>query len=237
MSTQEAAQERIGNRLLAKLPPEELEFLRPHLERVSLAHGDILISPHEPVRYLYFPLTALGSLVTIMEDGSTVESGTAGREGLIGVPALLDAGETTMQTLAQIPGEALRIKASVCKSLLDQGGAFHKLFHRYIHTLFIVASQSAACNRLHRVEARLCRWLLMSSDGVGSHELDLTQEFLSAMLGVRRAGVTEAALKIQAAGLIHYLRGHITILNREGLEAAACECYRVVRDEYDRLLG
>jgi CRP-like cAMP-binding protein len=237
MSAQEEAQERIENRLLAKLPPEELEFLRPHLERVSLAHSETLIAPHEPIRYIYFPLTMLGSLVTIMEDGSTVESGTAGREGLIGVPVLLDACETTMQTVAQIPGEALRIKASVCKSLLDQGGAFHQLFHRYIHTLFIVASQSAACNRLHKVEARLCRWLLMSSDGIGSCELGLTQEYLSTMLGVRRAGVTEAALKIQAAGLVNYTRGHISILKRQELEAAACECYRVVRDEYDRLLG
>ncbi|MBV9211628.1 MAG: Crp/Fnr family transcriptional regulator [Acidobacteria bacterium] len=227
----------MGNRLLSKLPEEELEALLPHLSRVELSHGSVLIAPYEPLRYVYFPISMLGSLVTIMEDGSMIESGTVGREGMVGVPVLLDAAETTMQTLTQIPGEAWRVKSEVIKKLFDEGGAFHLFFHRYMHILFIVASQSAACNRLHKIDARLCRWLLMSSDGVASNELNITQEYLAAMLGVRRAGVTEAALKLQAAGLISYTRGHISILEREQLEDASCECYRRVKEEYDRLLG
>ncbi|MGB7924925.1 MAG: Crp/Fnr family transcriptional regulator [Pyrinomonadaceae bacterium] len=237
MSTRQQTSARTGNRLLDRLPGEELEALRPHLERVELAHGQTLIMPDEPIPYLYFPVTALASLVTLLEDGSTVEAGSVGREGMVGIPVLLDAATTPMQTVAQIPGQALRVRAGAFKEEFDKDGALHKLLHRYIHTLFVVASQSAACNRRHRVEARLCRWLLMSSDGVGSNELGLTQEFLATMLGVRRAGVTEAALMLQEAGLIDYTRGRIRILKRERLEATTCECYGMVKDEYDRLLG
>ena len=237
MSTHQEARAQIVNRLLAKLPGEELEDLRPHLEPVSLSHAQYLIAPNRPILYVYFPINALASLVTVLEDGSTVEAGSVGREGMVGIPVLLGAGKTPMQTLVQIPGEALRVKAEVIKEAFDKGGALHDLLHRYVHTLFVVASQSAACNRRHHVDARLCRWLLMSSDGVASNELALTQEFLATMLGVRRAGVTQAALHLQEAGLIDYNRGRIRILDREKLEAATCECYRMVKDEYDRLLG
>lgn len=237
MSKHQEARSQTGNRLLAKLPGEELEALRPHLEQVSLSHSQPLITPHEPIPYVYFPITALASLVTVLEDGSTVEAGSVGREGMVGVPVLLDAGTTPMETLVQIPGEAMRAKAVVIKDEFDKGGLLHHLLRRYIHTLFVVASQSAACHRRHKVEARLSRWLLMSSDGVNSNELGLTQEFLAKMLGVRRAGVTEAALSLQEAGLIDYTRGRIQILDRERLEAATCECYHMVKDEYDRLLG
>jgi CRP-like cAMP-binding protein len=237
MSEQQKARSQNENRLLAKVPVEELEALRPHLEQVSLSHGQTLIAPHEPIPYIYFPVNALASLVTILEDGATVEAGSVGREGMVGVPVLLDAGTTPMQTLIQIPGEAIRVKAAFIKSEFDKGGALHKLLHHYIHTLFVVASQSAACNRHHKVEARLSRWLLMSSDGVNSNELHLTQEFLATMLGVRRAGVTEAAQTLQELGLINYTRGHIRLLDRERLEAATCECYHMIKDEYDRLLG
>jgi CRP-like cAMP-binding protein len=225
------------NRLLASLPDEELERLRPHFEQVSLSHGEPVIRPHEPIRNIYFPLNALLSLVTVMKDGSTVESGIIGREGMAGMPVLLDAGVTPMETITQIPGDATKVKAEIIKAAFDKGGAVRELLHRYMHTVMVTGSQSAACNRLHNVETRLCRWLLMSSDGTGRHELPLTQEFLATMLGVRRAGVTEAALKLQEAGLISYGRGHIKIVNREGMEAAVCECYRMSRDEYERLFG
>ncbi|HEY6190368.1 MAG TPA: Crp/Fnr family transcriptional regulator [Pyrinomonadaceae bacterium] len=236
MMPEQEIQSKAGNRLLGKLPDEELELLRPHLETVSLGHGHTLIQPQEPIPYIYFPINALASLVTLLEDGSTVEAGSVGREGMVGVPVLLEAATTPMQTLIQIPGDLIRVKASVLKEVFDRGGALHTLMHRYIHTLFVVASQSAACNRRHHVDARLARWLLMSSDGIASNRLALTQEFLAAMLGVRRSGVTEAAIKLQSMNLIHYYRGYVEILDREGLEQFTCECYRMVKDEYDRLL-
>jgi CRP-like cAMP-binding protein len=225
------------NRLLASLPDEELERLRPYFEQVSLSHGQPIINPHEPIRDIYFPLNALLSLVTVMEDGSTVESGAIGREGMSGVPVLLDAGVTPMETITQIPGDAIKVRAEIIKTAFDKGGALRALLQRYMHTVIVTGSQTAACNRLHNVETRLCRWLLMSSDGIDSNELPLTQEFLATMLGVRRAGVTEAAIKLQDAGLISYGRGNIRIVNREGMEAAVCECYRMFRDEYERLFG
>lgn len=223
------------NRLLACLPEEELARLSPQMERVTLTHGQHVIVPDEPIRDIYFPLNCLLSLVTILEDGSSVESGTIGREGMSGVPVLLDAKTTTMPTFAQVPGDALRVRASVVKEMYDEGGALSKLLNRYIHTVIVTGSQSTACNARHNVEERLCRWLLMSSDGVGSDEINLTQEFLATMLGVRRPGVSVAAGALQDAGLISYGRGTIRILDREALERAACECYRMTKEEYDRL--
>ncbi|HEX8649957.1 MAG TPA: Crp/Fnr family transcriptional regulator [Pyrinomonadaceae bacterium] len=237
MSTHQAEGRKFGNRLLDKLSGEELDALHPHLEPVSLTRAQYLIVPHEPILYAYFPITSLASLVTVLEDGSTVEAGAVGREGMVGVPILLDARTTPMETLVQIPGEAIRVKAGVIKQVFDSGGTLHDLLNRYIHMLFIGASQTAACNRRHQVELRLARWLLMSSDGVGSDEIALTQEFLATMLGVRRAGVTQAALYLQESGLIEYTRGRIRILDREKLEAATCECYHMVKEEFECLLG
>lgn len=193
--------------------------------------------PYEAIPFIYFPINSLLSLVTVMEDGSTVEAGSIGREGMAGLPVLLDADMTPMQTLTQIPGQAVRVKAEIIKEAFDKGGVLQKIFRRYIHTIIVVGSQTAACNRLHHIEARLCRWLLMSSDGVGSQEFFLTHEFLSTMLGVRRAGVSEAASQLQGKGLIRYQRGRIQILDRKSLEIAACECYRLVKAEYNRLFG
>ncbi|MCA1564642.1 MAG: Crp/Fnr family transcriptional regulator [Acidobacteria bacterium] len=226
-----------ANRLLAHLSGDELELLRPHMERVPLSHGDRIIEPHVPIKDIYFPLNCLLSMVTTMEDGAIIESGSIGREGMSGAPVMLDASETTMPTFVQIPGEAVRVKASVVKDLYERGGALKKIINRYIHTVIVVGSQSVACNRLHHIEARLTRWLLMSSDGVGSHEVNLTHEYLAVMLGVRRAGVSEAAAKLQERNLIRYNRGNVLILDREALEAAACECYHVVRAEYERLFS
>jgi CRP-like cAMP-binding protein len=225
------------NRLLASLPSEELKRLQPHMEQVSLSHGQAIIKPDEPIPFVYFPLNSLLSLVTVMEDGSTVEAGCIGCEGMSGLPILLDAGTTPMQTLTEIPGQAVRVRAEIIKEAFDRGGALQKLLYRYTHTVIVVGSQSAACNRLHHIEARLCRWLLMSSDGVGSEDLALTQEFLAIMLGVRRSGVSVAANQLQSQGLIRYRRGHIEIIDRKRLETAACECYKMVKAEYNRLLG
>lgn len=225
------------NRLLARLPSEELTALQPYMEQVSLSRGQTIILPYQPIPFVYFPVNSLLSLVTMMEDGSTVEAGSIGREGMAGLPILLDAGTTPSQTLAQIPGKAVRVKAGIIKEAFDAGGALRHILHRYIHTTIVVASQTAACNRLHQIEARLSRWLLMSSDGVGSEELSLTQEFLSTMLGVRRAGVSEAASQLMDKGLIRYQRGRIQIVDKKSLETAACECYGVVKAEYDRLFG
>jgi CRP-like cAMP-binding protein len=225
----------ISNHLLSTIATDELELLRPHLEVVSLTHGQALIVPNEPIRYMYFPISSLASLVTILEDGATVEAGSVGREGMVGIPILLNADTTPMQTVVQIEGRSYRIESGVVKRVYELGKSVHSLMNRYIHTLFVIASQSAACNRRHQVEARLSRWLLMSSDGIGSDEVGITQEYLAAMLGVRRPGVTEAAVKIQDEGLIRYSRGHVQIVDRQGLEDRACECYGVVRDEYERL--
>jgi CRP-like cAMP-binding protein len=224
-----------GNRLLDLLPSEELDALQ--VERMSVSHAYPLIVPSEPIEYAYFPATALGSLVTILEDGSTIESGAVGQEGMVGVPVILGADSTPVQTVVQIPGDLWRVESSVLKREFDRQQKLHNLLNRYVHTIFVVASQSTACIRRHDVGARLARWLLMSSDGVGSSQLPLTQEFLATMLGVRRAGVTEAAAKLQEGGSIRYSRGYVEIVDREGLENASCECYHAIRREYERLLG
>ncbi len=225
------------NRLLAKLPPAEFEALSPHFERVSLAHGNHAIVPDEPIRDVYFPLNCLLSLVTTMEDGSSIESGSIGREGMSGIPVLLDAATTPMPTFAQVPGEAIRVRTEVLKRVYDESRAARQLFNRYIHVVIVIGSHAAACNRLHKLEERFCKWLLMSCDGVGSDEVDLTHDYLAVMMGVRRAGVTEAAGRAQAMGLISYRRGHVRITDRAGLEACACECYRRTKEEYERLFG
>jgi CRP-like cAMP-binding protein len=225
------------NRILAKLPGEELERLRPYFETVSLSHGDHVIKPDVPIRNVYFPLNCLLSLVTLMSDGSCVESGIVGREGMSGIPVILNAAQTTMPTFTQIPGQAVRVRAEIFKAEYERGGALHMLMNRYMHTVVVTASQSTACNALHQAEARFCRWLLMSADGIGSEELNITHEFLGVMLGVRRATVSEIAAKFQSEGLITYKRGRLQILSREGLEQSACECYRKMRDEYLRLFA
>src|ERR1044071_2714544 len=176
------AQDRLAeNRLLTLLPAAELDTLRRHAQVVSLGHGFPAIVPDEPIREVYFPLTCLLSLVTTMEDGATVESGSVGREGMSGIPVVLNAGQTTMTTVCQIPGDAVRARAEHVRDIYEQSAEARRILNRYVHTIVVVGSQSSACNALHRVEARTCRWLLMSSDGVGSAEVNLTQEYLAAM--------------------------------------------------------
>jgi CRP-like cAMP-binding protein len=225
------------NRLLAALPPEDLEALRPHMDEITLELHTPLIEPNEPIEYVIFPLTCLGSLVTVLEDGSTVEAGTVGYEGMVGIPILLNATTTPMQTVTQVGGKAIRILSAVVKKQFDRSPAMHALMHRYIHALFVIASQSTACNRRHQVDERLARWLLMSADGIRNEEVAITHEYLATMLGVRRPGVTEAALKLQEDGLIHYRRGGTTIIDRPGLESRACECYHVVKTTIEHVFN
>ena len=227
----------VRNRLLAALPAEDLAALAPHLGPVSLAIGQVLAEPGEPLAHVYFPGTAIFSVINRMADGAAVEVGTVGNEGLVGLAALLEAEASESQTLAQIPGTAVRLPAAALVAAVEARPALRRLVHRYTQAYLTQVAQGAACNRLHGIEARCARWLLMTHDRVGGADaFPLTQEFLGVMLGVRRTGVTLAAGALQDAGLIRYRRGGIRVLDRAGLEAAACECYGVVRRQYDRLL-
>lgn len=225
------------NRLLALLPAGERERLSARLEPVDLHFGDELVTPGEAITHAYFPFNAQISMVSLTEDGGQVEAGAVGCEGVLGVPILLGAGATPMRSVVQIPGRAARIEAAAFREEFTRPGPFQDVMFRYTHFLIVALSQSAACNRLHVVEERLSRWLLVSRDCIDSDELTLTHEFLSVMLGIRRAGVTVAANLLRADGLISYTRGRIKILDREGLQERSCECYRLVKAEYARVLG
>ena len=237
MSTRVRPFHHIGNRILAALSPDEYERLSPHFEHVALPHGQVLIAIEEPIQYVYFPNNALISQVTQLSGGFTVEAAVVGCEGMAGLPAIFGADSTPMQSLVQIPGTAIRIKAKVIRDAFARGGVLQSRILRYTHALFVAVSQAAACNAQHTIEARLARWLLANSDAIESDELPLTQECIATMMGVRRAGVTCAALMLREEGLIHYNRGHIRIVNRAGLEAAACECYRAIREQFELLAG
>lgn len=226
----------IKNRLLTALPKEEYQRLLPYLETVSLTFKQIIYTPNEPIEYVYFPNSGIISLVNITEDGGTVEVATVGNEGMAGIPVLLGADRMVGQALSQIVGDAVRMKADVFKRDVTPNSALYNLLLRYTQALLNQISQSVACNCLHSVERRCCRWLLMCHDRVRSDQFTLTQELLSQMLGVRRASVSEVAATLQKEGLIRYNRGKITIRDRLGLEATACECYRVVKEEFERLL-
>jgi CRP-like cAMP-binding protein len=226
-----------GNRLLARLSAEELERLRPHLEHVSFALGEVIYESGGQQSYIYFPTTAIISLLYMMENGASAEMGVAGNDGLVGIALFMGGDSVPNRAVVQSAGDALRMKTKVLQAEFAQGGTFQRLLLRYTQALMTQMSQTAVCNRLHTVEQQLCRWLLLSRDRLNSDELVMTQELIANMLGVRREGVTQAAGRLQGNGLISYVRGRITILDRRGLEAAVCECYRVVKDEYDRLLG
>lgn len=227
----------IQNRLLSALPREEYERLLPHLEIVSLTPKQTLYAPDQSIEHIYFPNSGIISLVNFTEDGSTVEAATVGNEGMVGIPVLLGADRMLGQAVSQVAGKGLQMKADVFKREVTPGSSLYNLLLRYTLALMNLISQSVACNRRHTVEERCCRWLLMCQDRVQSNEFALTQEFLSQMLGVRRASVSVVAAILQKAGLIRYSRGNITILDRQGLESASCECYRLVKDEFDRLLS
>jgi CRP-like cAMP-binding protein len=227
----------VGNTLFAALPRQAYERLLPALEPVTLSLGEIVYEPGGQLDYLYFPVTAIVSLVYTMEDGATVEMGLVGKDGVVGI-ALFMGGETTPNRgIVQIAGSAYRLPAKLLRAEFKRGGPLQLLLLRYTQALITQMSQTAVCNRVHALEQRLCRWLLLCHDRVPSDELRMTQEFIANMLGGRRESVTVAACHLQDLRLIHYSRGHIKILDRCGLEAAVCECYRVVKTESDRLLG
>ena len=225
------------NRLLAALPAGELGRLRPYLERVELTQRESLYEPEEPIRYVFFPDTAVVSIVSTLGDGATVEVGTAGREGMVGLPVFLADESTTLRAFTQISGEAERIRATDFAQLANASVPFRRILLRYTQAFLTQVAQTAACNAAHLVEQRCARWLLMTHDRVEGEEFLLTHEFLAFMLGVRRAGVTVAMRSLQDAGVVAYTRGRVRILDREKLEAASCECYRVVRMHFDRLLS
>jgi CRP-like cAMP-binding protein len=227
----------VENRLLAALPREDYERVRHHLEPITFALGDLVYDAGGPLDHLYFPTTAVVSLLYTMKDGSTAEMGLTGNDGVVGIALLLGGDTTPNQAVVQIAGEALRMQARLLQAEFTQGGAVNQVLLRYIQALITQISQTAVCNRLHAVEQRLCRWLLLSHDRVQSNDLRMTQAFIAHMLGGRRESVTVAAGRLQDAGFIYYARGHITILDRPGLEATVCECYRVVKTEIDRLFG
>lgn len=227
----------VHNRLLGALPDDDRAWLAPHLARVPLAVGDVLAEPGEVLAHVYFPETCILSVISRMADGGAVEVGTVGNEGMVDLAVLLDAEASPNQTLCQMPGDACRLPAAALGEAVDTRPAVRRLLHRYAQAYLTQVAQGAACNRLHGIEQRCARWLLMTHDRVGGADtFPLKQEFLAIMLGVRRAGVTVAAGALQDAGLIRYRRGSIRVLDREGLEAATCECYGVIRGQFDRLL-
>jgi CRP-like cAMP-binding protein len=228
----------VQNRLLRALSPAERQPLLPALELIALHMRDVLLEPAVPIPCVYFPLHGVVSLISTLGDGTQVEVATIGNEGLVGLPLVLYANTIPFTAFVQVPGEALRIDAEVFGRLLHEGsGALHQLFYRYTQALFNQLAQHVVCNRLHRIAQRCARWLLLTHDRVGRDDFPLTHEFLALMLGVRRASVTEVAGRLQRAGLIRYRLGVIEVLDRVGLEAASCECYGVIKQEYDRLLG
>ncbi|MBW4419139.1 MAG: Crp/Fnr family transcriptional regulator [Myxacorys californica WJT36-NPBG1] len=225
------------NKLLSALSEGEYERLVPYLEFVSLPFKQVLYEPNQPIEYVYFPNSGVISMVTITEDGETVEAATTGNEGMVGLAVLLGVEQSPLQVIAQVAGDALRMRSEVFRREVTPDSLLYTLLLRYTQALISQLSQTVACNRLHSVEERCCRWLLLCHDRVGAQEFFLTQELLSQMLGVRRASVSVVAAILQKAGLIRYTRGKVRILDRQGLEAASCECYRVVKTEFDRLFS
>ena len=224
------------NRLLAVLPPTEYERLCPHLELVQLNLGAVLYESGTPLLHVYFPLDAIVSLLYVMEDGLSGEIAVVGLEGIVGVSLFMGGETTPSRAIVQSAGQAYRLPGRFLKDSFNRGGAMQHLLLRYTQALLTQMAQTAVCNRHHTLEKQLCRWLLMSLDRLPSNKLIMTQELIANMLGVRREGVTTAAGKLQSLGLIEYHRGHITVLDRPGLEMMSCECYDVVKREYDRLL-
>lgn len=224
------------NRLLDALPDGLLEQLLPALESVTVDVREAVATPGQPYEYVWFPESCIISVVNDMRDGSTVETGTIGNEGVAGLAALMDAVSSETRMFCQVPGRAQRAPATVVADLVERERELRRLVNRYAQAYLTQVAQGAACNRLHGIEQRCARWLLLTHDRVERDEFPLKQQFLAEMLGVRRAGVSVAASALQQAALIRYSRGTIQILDRPGLEAASCECYGVIREQFDRLL-
>lgn len=224
------------NELLAALPPDVLLRWQPHLEWLDMPLGQVLYESGDAPQHVIFPTTAMVSLLVVSENGSTSEIAVVGREGLIGISIFMGGGSTPSRAEVQCAGQGVRLDAGRMRDEFDLGGAAMHLMLRYTQALITQMAQTAVCNRHHSLDQQLCRWLLLSLDRLTGSELVMTQERISVNLGVRREGVTEAALRLQQAGVIRYARGRIKVLDRPALEARSCECYAVVKREYDRLL-
>lgn len=237
MSATAIPNEPVENRLLAALPAAEYERLRPLLQQVEFSLGEVVYEFAGQLDYVFFPTTSIISLLYTMENGTSAEMGLTGNDGVVGIALFMGGGTMPNRAVVQSAGGALRMKAKALQDEFALGGQFQQLLLRYTQALITQISQTAVCNRLHSVEQQLCRWLLLSHDRLKTNELVMTQELIADMLGVRREGVTVAAGRLQDVGAISYTRGRIQILDREKLEETVCECYRVVKDEFARLLG
>jgi CRP-like cAMP-binding protein len=224
------------NHLLDALPSSDYERLASHLELIPLKLGDVLYEPGVKLQYVYFPTTSIVSLLYVLEDGASAEIAIVGNEGILGISLFMGGDTTPSRAVVQSAGHGYRLRAELLKSEFGRFGPAMHLLLRYTQALITQMAQTAVCNRHHSVDQQLCRWLLLSLDRLSSNELSMTQELIANMLGVRREGVTEAAGKLQDVGLIRYRRGRITVLDRPALEARSCECYQVVKAEFDRLL-
>ena len=223
------------NHVLAALPDEELGRITPHLQLVPLQLGRMLYQPGERLQHAYFPTTAIVSLHYVMETGASAEAAGVGNEGVVGISLFMGGSTTPSSAVVQIAGDAYRLEASLLSQEFKRGGVMQRVLLRYTQALIAQMSQTAVCNRHHSIEQQLCRWLLSTLDRVPAREFVVTQEQIAGTLGVRRESVTEAAGKLQKAGVIRYRRGHIAVFERSGLESRACECYSVVAKEMDRL--
>jgi CRP-like cAMP-binding protein len=228
--------ESIKNHLLAALPHAESQRWLPFLESVDLPLGQVLYESGITLTHVYFPTTAIISLLYVMENGASAELAVVGNEGIVGISLFMGGESTSSRAVVQSAGKGFRLKAQMLKEEFNRAGAVLHLLLRYTQALITQMSQTAVCNRHHSLDQQLCRWLLLSLDRLEGNQLVMTQELIANMLGVRREGVTEGALKLQHAGLIQYARGHIVVLDRAALERRSCECYAVVKKEYDRLL-
>ncbi len=224
------------NHLLAALPTSEFERIVPHLELVAMPLGEVLYESGGQLQHVYFPTTAIVSLHYVMENGASSEIAGVGNEGVLGISLFMGGNTTPSRAIVQTAGHGYRLKARLLMEEFNRAGPMMRLMLRYTQALITQVSQTAVCNRHHSVEQQLCRWLLLTIDRLPSNELTMTQELIASMLGVRREGITETAGNLQRAGLISYRRGHITVLDRSGLESHTCECYNVVKKEFHRLL-
>jgi CRP-like cAMP-binding protein len=230
------APDRSSNQLLAALPDAEWRRWQPELESIDMPLGQVLYESGNTLKHVYFPITSIVSLLYVMEDGASAEIAVVGHEGIVGISLFMGGGSTPSRAVVQSAGRGLRLAAQMMKDEFNKNGPVLHLLLRYTQALITQMSQTAVCNRHHSLDQQLCRWLLLSLDRLQGNELVMTQELIANMLGVRREGVTEAALSLQRDGLIRYSRGRIEILDRAGLENRTCECYAVVKKEYDRLL-
>jgi CRP-like cAMP-binding protein len=228
--------DRSTNDLLAALPHADWQRWLPELESVDMPLGQVLYESGSTLSHVYFPTTSIVSLLYVMENGASAEIAVVGNEGIVGISLFMGGGSTPSRAVVQSAGRGLRLNAQMLKNEFNQGGPVLHLLLRYTQALITQMAQTAVCNRHHSLDQQLCRWLLLSLDRLRDNELVMTQELIANMLGVRREGVTGAALSLQKDGLIHYTRGHISVLDRSGLEKRTCECYAVVKKEYDRLL-